>query len=91
MVRIENRNPEWNLVRRTASLGDLVDEVTFMEMCGVTSKHTFRQWAVRRGVMGIEFPMPIFRPDNRKGIWLKEEAKSFARQYKAKKATRGKK
>ena len=86
----ENRNAEWLLVRRTAALGDLVDEPAFMEMCGVTSVNTFRQWKRLRGVHGIEFPVPIFRPEGTKSIWLKSEAQKFAREYKAKKATRRK-
>jgi len=87
----ETRNAEWLLVRRTAALGDLVDEPTFMEMCGITSIATLRSWGRRRGVYGIDFPVPIFRPDGRRPIWLKSEAQKFAREYKAKKATRSKK
>lgn len=84
----ETRNAEWLMVRKTAALGDLVDEAGFMEMCGCTSITTFRNWVRLRGVHGIEFPVPIFRPDGNKAIWLKSEADRFAREYKAKKATR---
>lgn len=89
--RPETRNAEWLLVRKTAALGDLVDEAAFMELCGTESIGQFRQWARLRGVHGVEFPVPIFRPDGHKPVWLKSEAEKFAREYKAKKATRGKK
>lgn len=87
----ETRNAEWLLVRKTAALGDLVDETMFMEMCGCTSLTMFRNWSRLRGVHGVAFPVPIFRPDGMKPIWLKSEATKFAREYKAKKATRSKK
>lgn len=79
------------MIRKTGLLGDLVDEAEFMEMCGTTSVSQFRNWARLRGVHGVSFPVAIFRPDWSKPIWLRREAEQFARQYKAKKATRGKK
>lgn len=84
----EKRTAEWLLFRKTAALGDLVDEATFMKMCGTEAKGTFRKWSRLRGVYGIEFPVPVFRPDGQKGVWIREEAEKFARAYKAKRATR---
>lgn len=77
------------MLRRTGTLSDIVDEKAFAGMCGVTVA-SLRQWRQRKLVHGIEVPEPIFRPDGHKPIWMKTEAADFARQVKAKKASRRK-
>lgn len=76
------RIAEWLLVRQTATLGDVVDEATFVAMCDVKLR-TFRDWHWRGTAHGELFPPPIYRPDGLKPIWLKAEAEKFARHVRA--------
>lgn len=77
---LHERRAEWGLVRRTALLGDVVDEATFIAMLGVPLK-TFRHYHSQGEVYGIKFPIAIARPDGTKPIWLKAEAENFQRTF----------
>lgn len=84
----DERRAEWSLIRRTALLGDVVDEVTFARMCGVRMK-TLRTKRTTTGEWyGIEIPVPIARPETNKPIWLKSEVAAFATKFKAARALR---
>lgn len=86
---LRERIAEWSLVRRTATLGDVVDEATFIAMLNVPTK-TFRHYATERQAFGIPFPQPIARPDGIKPIWLKKEAEAFRDRFKGARAARRK-
>ena len=75
------RRSEWSLVRRTATLGDVVDEATFVKMLGVPLK-TFRWYHTDGEGLGIPFPKAIARPQGMKPIWLKSEADEFITKYR---------
>jgi hypothetical protein len=78
------------MVRRTALLGDVVDEVGFARMCGVSKKHLRNHRTTKGSWLGIEIPAPIARPENQKPVWLKSEAEDFATKLKAARAARRK-
>lgn len=73
------------MVRQTSTLADLVDEVEFAQMSGVSVLRT-REWRNRGAVYGLTVPTPLFRPENRKPLWLRVEIEAFVRQYKGAKA-----
>lgn len=81
--KLRERFAEWALVRRTETLGDVVDEAQFLSMMPGVSQKSLRNWRCDGIVHGILLPDPIFRPDGLKPIWLKREAEKFAREYKA--------
>lgn len=86
----EDRRAEWSMVRRTALLGDVVDEVGFARMCGVSRKFLRNKRTSSGEWFGIEIPTPIARPEKLKPVWLKSEAEDFARKFKAARALRRK-
>lgn len=73
------------MIRQTSTLADLVDEVEFAQMCGCAVQLT-RDWRNKGGVHGLKVPTPLFRPENRKPLWLRSEIELFVRQYKGAKA-----
>ena len=77
---LHERRAEWSLVRKTAALGDVVDEATFIAMLGVT-KRAFRQYSSDGAAFGVPFPTPIARPEGSKPIWLRDEAEKFQRTF----------
>lgn len=81
MADRNERRAEWSLVRKTATLGDVVDEATFVKMLGVTQR-SFRHYSSSGEAFGVEFPKPITRPQGQKPIWLTAEAEKFARSFK---------
>ncbi len=86
----DERRAEWGLVRRTALLGDVVDEITFAKMCGMSKKNLRTHRTTTGFLYGLQFPIPIARPEKSKAIWLKSEAEDFATKVKAVRAARGK-
>lgn len=83
-----NRNAEWLIFRRTALLGDLVDEDGFVAMLR-TSRKDFRNRRASGNTYGVEVPEPIYRTEGLKPMWIRREAEDFALKFNAKKATRG--
>lgn len=84
----EDRRAEWSMVRKTALLGDVVDEDTFADMCGVIKKSLRNRRTSHGHWYNIEIPSPIARPDGMKPIFLKSEASLFAAKFKAARAAR---
>ena len=80
--RVGERIPEWLLVRKTGSLGDLVEQVDFAKMAGVTVS-TVKFWRSSGGAYGLDTPTPVFVPEVGKPVWLRSEVEEFVRRYKA--------
>lgn len=78
---LHRRKAEWSIVRRTATLGDIVDEPTFAKMLGIRVK-LFRHYRHQKDPYGVEFPEPIVRPEARKPVWLRSEAEDFERSFR---------
>lgn len=82
MGDLHERRAEWSLVRKTATLGDVVDEATFIKMLGGMPVKTFRHYHSEGEAFGVPFPKPIARPQGQKPIWLTAEAEKFTRAFK---------
>ena len=83
-----DRRAEWSLIRRSALLGDVVDEHTFAAMAGVSRKHLRTKRTTTGEWLGVEIPIPIARPENSKPLFLKSEVETFVTQFKAARRTR---
>ncbi len=78
-----DRRAEWGLVRRSALLGDVVDEDTFAVMAGVKRKQLRTKRTTTGEWYGVEIPIPIARPENSKPLFLKSEVETFVTQFRA--------
>ncbi|OPZ65619.1 MAG: hypothetical protein BWY85_00440 [Firmicutes bacterium ADurb.Bin506] len=85
----DDRRAEWSLIRRSALLGDVVDEDTFAVMAGVRRKQLRNKRTSTGEWFGVEIPAPIARPENSKPLFLKSEAETFVRAFKAARKARG--
>lgn len=77
-----NRNLEWLMIRKSATLGDLIDAEEVAIRCGVKRQYVHK-WANKGIVYEIEVPEPIFKPKQGKPLWLRREMEPFIKKFNA--------
>ena len=87
--RIDARQAEWEIARQTGTLGDIIEAQEIIARLGIKAT-TLRWWRSRQTPYGLDFPTPIYRPENQKPIWLRSEFEEFERKLKAAKAVKRK-